>query len=602
MTIYEYIGIDELLIDEPIPIDLIIENIDREHMRFDANVFFEDINRISIRASLDRGNHFLQVIQVDLNNACHIDEISRLIQNAIKYQVLFIFVFEDRYLLLRRSFNVTLSSEHVYTQHASLCTDWIYKENLNPDLLSTYKFNEMSEEYNDDIIFDVENKKTDNNIGEHEYFYDVLSNVEKLNDAINECEMLCLRFLLDWLNAHAIGERLYIEDILDKIQETQAYQLIGDNVFLDKSVVENIISELGNSEFITHINHTGRNPLVYFNNNFQPATYYMIDELTSHLIYGNFTDWYNENDKNAFTSQEFDEFDCDSIHKKFSENKIQLKKYISSCPELPSGLKSDEEKVLAKQIETGNINAKNILIISNLRLVMRIAQKYIGSGMCIDDLIQEGVFGLMKAVDNFDYRLNNRFSTYATYWIKQSITRSIDDFGSLIRVPVYMCDNIYQVKKAQEEFIINNGYEASNDEVAHILNLPLNIVEEANLFSANILSLETTFNLFGISIKDTLIDKESQTIQEMVFDKMFNESVASVLQTLTYREEAVIRFRFGFYGRCYTMEEVGNEFNITRERVRQIEAKALRKLRHPVRSNRLLAYAENYNNKNKGDL
>lgn len=200
MTLYECLGIDPFLMNETIPADMIIDNIDQAGLRNDARRFFNDITRVSLRASFNRDNHYLQVIEVELNNVMHINEISVLIQKAIRYQVLFVFVYDERYLLMRRSFNITLSTEHVYTEHASFCSDWIYRENLEDEMISLFATVKVSDSFDEHFSLPFVPNKTESDNGDHRYFDDVIGNVVRLNNAVIENEFVCLRFLLDWFN------------------------------------------------------------------------------------------------------------------------------------------------------------------------------------------------------------------------------------------------------------------------------------------------------------------------------------------------------------------------------------------------------------------
>ena len=293
MTIYECLGIEKYLIDETIPTDLIIENIDSDDLRCDAHVYFKDIFRVSIRASLNRGNHFMQVIEVELNRADHISEISALIQKAIRYQVLFVFVFEERYLILRRSFNLTISSEHVYTDHTSFSTDWIYKENLEDEFVAMFDTAEIVNCYDEDYVLSFEPKQTPSDNGDHRYFDDVIKNAVSLNNAVIDSDVVSLRFLLDWWQLHISGLRVNIFDVLDKVRQVQAYQMIGDYLFVEKEVVSYAISELEESQYILSLGHTGRTPMYYFRDLEEPSTFIDDDNLTSFILY---SDIYFDND------------------------------------------------------------------------------------------------------------------------------------------------------------------------------------------------------------------------------------------------------------------------------------------------------------------
>ena len=264
-----------------------------------------------------------------------------------------------------------------------------------------------------------------------------------------------------------------------------------------------------------------------------------------------------------------------------------VKLYLKEIGRVPL-LSSDEEIELAKKIIEGDEAAKKRLAEANLRLVVSIAKRYVGRGMYFLDLIQEGNVGLIKAVEKFDYTKGFKFSTYATWWIRQAITRAIADQARTIRIPVHMVETINRLKKAQSQLLHENGREPSEEQIAEAMDLPIERVREIMRVAQETVSMETPIGQEEDSrLMDFSRDEDALAPDEAALKTITNEDIDSVLKTLTPREEAVIRLRFGLEdGRCHTLEQVGLEFHVTRERIRQIEAKALRKLRHPVRSSK----------------
>ncbi|MGN1457268.1 MAG: RNA polymerase sigma factor RpoD [Acutalibacteraceae bacterium] len=265
-----------------------------------------------------------------------------------------------------------------------------------------------------------------------------------------------------------------------------------------------------------------------------------------------------------------------------------VKIYLKEIGRVPL-LTPDEELDLAIRISDGDVAAKKRLSEANLRLVVSIAKRYLGRGMQFLDLIQEGNLGLIKAVEKFDYTKGFKFSTYATWWIRQAITRAIADQARTIRIPVHMVETINKVKKVSSMLLHQNGHEPSAEEIAEVLNMQTDKVREIMRVAQEPVSLETPIGEEEDShLGDFIPDDDAPAPQDAASHTLLKEQLAEVLSTLTPREEKVLRLRFGLEdGRSRTLEEVGEVFHVTRERIRQIEAKALRKLRHPSRSKKL---------------
>ena len=270
-----------------------------------------------------------------------------------------------------------------------------------------------------------------------------------------------------------------------------------------------------------------------------------------------------------------------------------VRMYLKEIGKVPL-LSPDEEIELAKKIELGDEEAKKKLAESNLRLVVSIAKRYAGRGMQLLDLIQEGNLGLIKAVETFDYRKGYKFSTYATWWIRQAITRAIADQARTIRIPVHMVETINRLVRTQRQLVQKLGREATPEELAKELDMPVERVREIMKISQDPVSLETPIGEEEDShLGDFIQDNNVEVPADAATYTLLHEQLMDVLSTLTEREQKVLRLRFGLDdGRPRTLEEVGRQFNVTRERIRQIEAKALRKLRHPSRSKILKAYLD----------
>ncbi|HAG04575.1 MAG TPA: RNA polymerase sigma factor RpoD [Lachnospiraceae bacterium] len=290
-----------------------------------------------------------------------------------------------------------------------------------------------------------------------------------------------------------------------------------------------------------------------------------------------------------------DEPDEKELDLSISENAINIddhvRMYLKEIGKVPL-LKPEEEIELAKRIQTGDEDAKKELAEANLRLVVSIAKKYLGRGMLFLDLIQEGNLGLIKAVEKFDYTKGFKFSTYATWWIRQAITRAIADQARTIRIPVHMVETINKLIRVQRQLLQELGREPSDEELAKEMQMPVDKVRETRKISQEPVSLETPIGEEEDShLGDFIADEDIPAPADAAAFSLLKEQLNEVLDTLADREKEVLKLRFGLVdGKARTLEEVGSRFNVTRERIRQIEAKALRKLRHPSRSKKLKDY------------
>ena len=300
-----------------------------------------------------------------------------------------------------------------------------------------------------------------------------------------------------------------------------------------------------------------------------------------------------QGDMNEVSGVEEEELDLDLSIPEGVAIDDPVRMYLKEIGKVPL-LSSEEEIELAQKIEEGSQYAKKKLAEANLRLGVSIAKRYVGRGMLFLDLIQEGNLGLIKAVEKFDYRKGYKFSTYATWWIRQAITRAIADQARTIRIPVHMVETINKLIRVQRQLLQELGRDPFPEEISKVMDLPVEKVREIQKIAQEPVSLETPIGEEEDShLGDFIPDDDAPAPAEAAAFTMLKEQLINVLDTLTPREEKVLRLRFGLDdGRARTLEEVGKEFNVTRERIRQIEAKALRKLRHPSRSKKLKDYLD----------
>ena len=300
----------------------------------------------------------------------------------------------------------------------------------------------------------------------------------------------------------------------------------------------------------------------------------------------------NDNSENPSFHDTDENLNVDDLESSLSTDGIAIddpvKIYLKEIGRVPL-LSMEEEKQLAERMAQGDTNAKKRLCEANLRLVVSIAKKFVGRDMQFLDLIQEGNLGLLKAVEKFDYNKGFKFSTYATWWIRQAITRAIADQARTIRIPVHMVETITKVKKASSQLLHETGHDPTTEEIAERLEMPVERIQEIIRIAQDPVSLETPIGEEEDShLGDFIQDDDAPAPADAASLMLLKEQLNEVLSTLSDREARVLRLRFGLEdGRARTLEEVGKEFDVTRERIRQIEAKALRKLRHPSRSKKV---------------
>ena len=300
----------------------------------------------------------------------------------------------------------------------------------------------------------------------------------------------------------------------------------------------------------------------------------------------------DENDSSniVLEDEDIESIDIPNESKDMSVND-NVRMYLKEIGKI-SLLNLEEEQNLSRRVAEGDEEAKRLLAESNLRLVVSIAKRYVGRGLLFLDLIQEGNMGLMKAVEKFDYDKGYKFSTYATWWIRQAITRALADQARTIRVPVHMVETINKLKRTQRQLTLELNREPTEEELADKMGIPVEKIREIIKIDVDPISLEKpTREDEDSCVADFIKDESNMSPEEYAINELLKDEISEVLLTLTEREEQVLRLRFGLEdGTCRTLEEVGNLFGVTRERIRQIEAKALRKLRHPSRSRKLKDY------------
>ena len=393
-----------------------------------------------------------------------------------------------------------------------------------------------------------------------------------------------------------ISEEVYLEKTSKELLDDEELEEV--NKILKKNNI--VIKESKSTDFENIIDE-----LVELGKKQGFLTYEIIAKKTSNLeLDSNSLDkLYNALNENNIEVRSEDEGDTDgglleenpefNIEKLANESKDMsvndnVRMYLKEIGRI-SLLSLDEEQELSRRIADGDEEAKKVLAESNLRLVVSIAKRYVGRGLLFLDLIQEGNIGLMKAVDKFDYGKGYKFSTYATWWIRQAITRALADQARTIRVPVHMVETINKMARVERQLALDLNREPTEEEIAKKMGLSLDKIVEIKKISQDPVSLETPIGEEDDShLGDFLADERTMGPEEYTDYTMLKQELKGVLETLTKREEEVLELRFGLYdGTCHTLEEVGKRFGVTRERIRQIEAKALRKLRHPSRAKKL---------------
>ena len=396
-----------------------------------------------------------------------------------------------------------------------------------------------------------------------------------------------------------ISEEVYLEKTSKELLDDEELEEV--NKILKKNNI--VIKESKSTDFENIIDE-----LVELGKKQGFLTYEIIAKKTSNLELdsNSLDELYNALNENNIEVRSEDEGDTDrglleenpefNIEKLASESKDMsvndnVRMYLKEIGRI-SLLSLDEEQELSRRIADGDEEAKKVLAESNLRLVVSIAKRYVGRGLLFLDLIQEGNIGLMKAVDKFDYGKGYKFSTYATWWIRQAITRALADQARTIRVPVHMVETINKMARVERQLALDLNREPTEEEIAKKMGLSLDKIVEIKKISQDPVSLETPIGEEDDShLGDFLADERTMGPEEYTDYTMLKQELKGVLETLTKREEEVLELRFGLYdGTCHTLEEVGKRFGVTRERIRQIEAKALRKLRHPSRSRKLKDY------------